>query len=108
MSSTSRPPTPSCCSTTSGTWRRSRTAGGSSETSRNCVDTVFVRVLVGNKDDDDQSRKAVASYHGADFAKSIGYEFIETSAKDNRNVEQLFRRVAELCLERRRREEDSA
>lgn len=63
----------------------------------------IVKILVGNKDDLDQSRKQICSETGAEFAAANGYEFIETSAKDNLNVDKLFRLVAELCLKRLRR-----
>ncbi|XP_055357745.1 ras-related protein Rab-35-like [Paramacrobiotus metropolitanus] len=64
-----------------------------------CDDDV-VRILVGNKDDSDDSLKVVSSQRAHDYAVSIGFKFLETSAKDNRNVFELFTKVAQLCFAR--------
>ncbi|GAU95733.1 hypothetical protein RvY_07306 [Ramazzottius varieornatus] len=63
----------------------------------------IIKILVGNKNDLDQSRKLVSSETGAEFATANGYEFVETSAKDNLNVDKVFGMVGELCLKRLRR-----
>ena len=54
-------------------------------------------VLVGNKCDDSENR--VIAYEDAlKVASQIGMQYLETSAKDNINVEELFQAVAESAL----------
>lgn len=44
--------------------------------------------VVGNKDDD-PSRKVVLTQDAKQFADQIGIQLFETSAKDNKNVEEV-------------------
>ena len=46
-------------------------------------------VIVGNKADLEDQR-AVGTSEGADFAKSVGAAFFETSAKDDVNIHETF------------------
>lgn len=47
------------------------------------------KLLVGNKSDL-TSKRAVSFEQGQEFAKSMGIEFVETSAKNSTNVEKAF------------------
>lgn len=47
-------------------------------------------MLVGNKCDESAELREVSSSEGAAEAKSWGVSFMETSAKTNHNVKQLF------------------
>jgi len=51
------------------------------------------KLLVGNKSDL-VSKRAVTFEQGQDFAKSMGIEFLETSAKNSTNVEKAFMTMA--------------
>uniref|UniRef100_A0A915PLQ7 Uncharacterized protein n=1 Tax=Setaria digitata TaxID=48799 RepID=A0A915PLQ7_9BILA len=53
-------------------------------------------ILVGNKKDEDQ----VSSELGQKLATKWGTGFIETSAKDNENITELFQRL--LAMEKKR------
>uniref|UniRef100_A0A1I8EKB5 Ras family protein n=1 Tax=Wuchereria bancrofti TaxID=6293 RepID=A0A1I8EKB5_WUCBA len=56
-------------------------------------------MLVGNKKDEDQ-RREVSSELGQKLATKWGTGFIETSAKDNENITELFQRL--LAMEKKR------
>eukprot|EP00599_Poterioochromonas_sp_BG-1_P010178 CAMPEP_0173145774 /NCGR_PEP_ID=MMETSP1105-20130129/8088_1 /TAXON_ID=2985 /ORGANISM="Ochromonas sp., Strain BG-1" /LENGTH=172 /DNA_ID=CAMNT_0014059829 /DNA_START=95 /DNA_END=613 /DNA_ORIENTATION=+ len=47
------------------------------------------KLLVGNKSDLD-SKRAITFEQGQEFAKSMGMEYIETSAKNATNVDEAF------------------
>jgi len=65
------------------------------EIDQNC--DVVNRILVGNKNDD-PDRKVVLTEDARRFADQMGIQLFETSAKDNINVEEMFRAVTELVL----------
>ncbi|TXG74002.1 hypothetical protein EZV62_002581 [Acer yangbiense] len=48
------------------------------------------KILVGNKADMDESKRAVPTSKGQALADEYGIKFFETSAKTNLNVEQVF------------------
>ncbi|CAI9779026.1 unnamed protein product [Fraxinus pennsylvanica] len=48
------------------------------------------KILVGNKADMDESRRAVPTSRGQALADEYGIKFFETSAKTNMNVEEVF------------------
>lgn len=48
------------------------------------------RILVGNKADMDESKRAIPKSRGQALADEYGLKFFETSAKTNLNVEQVF------------------
>jgi small GTP-binding protein len=52
----------------------------------------LVTLLIGNKSDLDEKR-AVKTEEGAEFAQKMGSGFIETSAKNNVNIEGAFHRL---------------
>ncbi|KAK5971013.1 GTP-binding protein Di-Ras3 [Trichostrongylus colubriformis] len=56
-------------------------------------------MLVGNKSDD-QERREVTRETGAKLAAKWGTGFIETSAKNNNNITELFQQL--LLLEKKR------
>ena len=55
------------------------------------------RILVGNMSDKEKERK-VTRERGHELADQLGSEFIETSAKDNSNVEKVFQLLLESIL----------
>lgn len=55
------------------------------------------RVLVGNKNDDPNS-KVVLTEDAQRFASQMGIQLFETSAKDNVNVEEMFLAVTKMVL----------
>jgi len=65
------------------------------EIDQNC--DVVNRILVGNKNDD-PDRKVVLTDDAKRFADQMGIRLFETSAKDNINVEEMFRAITELVL----------
>ncbi|KAH9325426.1 hypothetical protein KI387_005604, partial [Taxus chinensis] len=48
------------------------------------------KILVGNKADMDESKRAVPTARGQALANEFGMKFFETSAKTNFNVEEVF------------------
>lgn len=52
------------------------------------------KILVGNKADMDESKRAVPTARGQALANEYGIKFFETSAKTNLNVEQVFFSIA--------------
>ncbi|KAK9824041.1 hypothetical protein WJX72_007220 [[Myrmecia] bisecta] len=52
------------------------------------------KVLVGNKSDMDESKRAVPYSKGQALADEFGIQFFETSAKNNVNVDEVFQSIA--------------
>jgi len=73
----------------------SPTLRGGFKIDANC--DVVNRILVGNKNDD-PDRKVVLTEDARRFADQMGIQLFETSAKDNINVEEMFRSVTTLVL----------
>ncbi|XP_023664367.1 ras-related protein Rab-35-like [Paramormyrops kingsleyae] len=69
------------------------------EINQNC-DNVC-RILVGNKNDDPNS-KVVETNDAQKFAEQMGIRLFETSAKENVNVEDMFNCITELVLRARK------
>lgn len=65
------------------------------EINQNCDEVS--RVLVGNKCDD-PDRRVVLREDAARFASQMGIQLFETSAKENINVEEMFRAITDLVL----------
>lgn len=55
------------------------------------------KILVGNKNDD-ESRKVVSTDEAGNLAQSYGIELVETSAKDDINVEDVFVKITKSML----------
>ena len=66
------------------------------EIDQNC--DVVNRILVGNKDDD-PDRKVVLTQDAHRFAEQMGIQLYETSAKENKNVEEMFLAITKLVLQ---------
>jgi len=73
------------------------------EIDTNCE--VVNRILVGNKNDDPE-RKVVLTEDARRFADQMGIRLFETSAKDNINVEEMFRAVTELVLKSKKEQKE--
>ncbi|KAK4769280.1 hypothetical protein SAY86_027430 [Trapa natans] len=58
------------------------------------------KILVGNKADMDESKRAVPTAKGQALADEYGIKFFETSAKINLNVEQVFFSIAKDIKQR--------
>ncbi|KAM3376228.1 hypothetical protein P3S68_014943 [Capsicum galapagoense] len=58
------------------------------------------KILVGNKADMDESKRAVPTSKGQALADEYGIKYFETSAKTNLNVEQVFRSIAKDIKQR--------
>ena len=59
-----------------------------SEVKRHCMPGISV-LLVGNKSDM-EDRRVIKWEDGSELARSLDFKFIETSAKDSKNVEEAF------------------
>jgi len=73
------------------------------EIDANC--DVVNRILVGNKNDD-PDRKVVLTEDARRFADQMGIQLFETSAKDNINVEEMFRAITQLVLKSKKDQKD--
>lgn len=69
------------------------------EEAKNYGHTNMTFLLIGNKSDLSSSRQ-VSSQEGESFARQYGFEFLETSAKDNVNVQTVFIQSALSILRR--------
>ncbi|KAK6786124.1 hypothetical protein RDI58_014649 [Solanum bulbocastanum] len=58
------------------------------------------KILVGNKADMDESKRAVPTSKGQALADEYGIKFFESSAKTNLNVEQVFMSIAKDIKQR--------
>lgn len=57
------------------------------------------KILVGNKCDLDSERQ-VSTEQGSNLAEEFGIMFLETSAKDNSNIEELFLAMSREMVQR--------
>ena len=66
-------------------------------------------ITVGNKNDDPNS-KVVLTRDAQRFADQMGIEYIETSAKENINVEEMFLSITRIVLraKKNQREKDQS
>ena len=55
------------------------------------------RILVGNKNDDD-TKKTVSTADARNLANSYEIDLVETSAKDDINVEDVFYKITKSML----------
>lgn len=72
------------------------------EIDTNC--DVVNRILVGNKDDD-PDRKVVLTQDAQKFADQMGIQMFETSAKENKNVEEMFVAITRLVLQTKKEQQ---
>ncbi|CAF4146724.1 unnamed protein product, partial [Rotaria magnacalcarata] len=71
------------------------------EMERHCDKTV-PKILVGNKDDNDNELgKVVLTSDARAYAEQKVLPFFETSAKDNKNISEAFNEITRLALKRR-------
>jgi GTPase SAR1 family protein len=72
------------------------------EINKYCDDNV-AKVLIGNKDDIDgnPADKVVSTSDAQQYAAQMNLTFLETSAKDNKNVDEAFYAVTRLALRHR-------
>ena len=61
------------------------------------LEPTTVKFLIGNKIDLQQQRQ-VTTEMGEQFATENSLKFIETSAKNNTNIDLMFEMIADLCL----------
>lgn len=52
------------------------------------------KIIVGNKSDCSPSERQVTTEEGQELAKKFGIKHMETSAKENTNITELFQRLA--------------
>jgi Ras-related protein Rab-30 len=60
------------------------------------INDKVILFLVGNKCDLNADEREIPMYIGAQFAQRFNMKFIETSAKESKNVEKIFQDLAEL------------
>lgn len=63
------------------------------------------KILVGNKSDMAEEKRAVAYAKGKALADEYKIQFFETSAKDNVNVEEVFEAIARDVMQRLQQEQ---
>ena len=68
------------------------------EIKKNCGNTSYKIVLVGNKDDNPNLKK-ISTDEASEFAKQMGIPLFETSAKENINVEEMFYAIAKMMVD---------
>lgn len=73
------------------------------EIDQNC--DVVNRILVGNKDDNPE-KKIVCTEDAQRFADQVGIKLFETSAKDNKNVDEMFMAITEQVLKTKKEQLD--
>ncbi|XP_005093960.1 ras-related protein Rab-35 isoform X1 [Aplysia californica] len=74
------------------------------EIDQNC--DVVNRILVGNKDDD-PDRKVVLTQDAERFAERMQIQLFETSAKENKNVEEMFLAITRLVLDTKKKQQQA-
>ncbi len=78
------------------------------EMERHCDKTV-PKILVGNKDDNDNEiGKVVLTSDARAYAEQKNLPFFETSAKDNKNIVEAFNEITRLALKRRLNQPNNA
>ena len=68
---------------------------------------MYCSVLVGNKDDM-PDRKVVLTEDAQRFASQMGIQLFETSAKDNKNVEEMFNAITRQVLATKKEQKEQA
>lgn len=70
-----------------------------SEVDKNSTEDVC-RLIIGNKCDLPDDKRAVSSEEGQNLAQQHGVPFMETSAKENKNVEDMFCKMTEAMRQK--------
>ncbi len=65
------------------------------------IKRAIVTITVGNKDDD-PAKKVVQPSDARRFADQMGVEMFETSAKESKNVEEMFMAITRQVLKARK------
>ena len=68
---------------------------------------IIILALVGNKDDM-PDRKVVLTEDAQRFASQMGIQLFETSAKDNKNVEEMFNAITRQVLLTKKEQKEQA
>lgn len=71
------------------------------------VKFIIILTLVGNKDDM-PDRKVVLTEDAQRFASQMGIQLFETSAKDNKNVEEMFNAITRQVLLTKKEQKEQA
>jgi GTPase SAR1 family protein len=58
------------------------------------------KIIIGNKCDCKDSERQVSESEGKRFAQTVGIQFIETSAKENTNIENIFQMIGNQIKEK--------
>jgi GTPase SAR1 family protein len=67
----------------------------------NYCDETIPKILVGNKDDNNNEiNKVISTRDVCEYAEQNHLTFFETSVKDNKNITEVFNEIARLTLER--------
>lgn len=65
---------------------------------KSCQENI-IRILVGNKNDIDIVKKEVSTDIAEEYAQQMKIPFFETSAKNDKNVQEIFYTITRLALE---------
>ena len=66
----------------------------------------IIKILVGNKTDLEDKRE-ITFYEGKEFADNNGFQFLETSAKNNFNIDNVFEIIGKKITEKNKNEESN-
>ncbi|PPQ68131.1 hypothetical protein CVT24_002957 [Panaeolus cyanescens] len=77
------------------------------EVQESVMDDKTITVLVGNKTDQDQSKRQISVEQGELLAQRQGSYFVEISAKSGIGVKETFTRLAELVMHARKEEREA-
>lgn len=58
------------------------------------------KLIVGNKSDIPESERQISYQEGQQLAKQYGVKFIESSAKDNTNISEIFNTIGKDIKEK--------
>jgi len=70
------------------------------ELEKHVFDRQVIKILVGTKNDLDEDLRKVKYDDGKKYAESLGIKFIETSSKNNSNINELFHNLSSELLEK--------
>ena len=70
------------------------------ELEKHVIDRPVIKILVGTKNDLDEDLRKIKYENGKNYAESLGIQFIETSSKNNTNINELFNNLSSELLEK--------